>query len=43
MEAAAELALIAQACRYQSVKSIFKNSLDAVALFPPQLGSASDQ
>jgi hypothetical protein len=35
MEAAAERALLAQACRYQSVKSILKNSLDAVPLSPP--------
>ena len=39
MEAAAEPALLAQACRYQSVKSILKNSLDAVPLSPPQPGS----
>lgn len=39
MEAAAERALLAQACRYQSVKSILKNSLDAVPLSPPQPGS----
>jgi len=32
MEAAAERALLTGACRYQSVKSILKNSLDA---FPP--------
>jgi hypothetical protein len=37
--AAAERALLAQACRYQSVKSILKNSLDAVPLSPPQPGS----
>ena len=30
MEAAAERALLAGACRYQSVKSILKNSLDMV-------------
>jgi hypothetical protein len=30
MEAAAERALATGACRYQSVKSILKNSLDAV-------------
>ena len=36
MEAAAERALLAQACRYQSVKSILKNSLDAVPLSPAQ-------
>ena len=34
MEAAAERALVTGACRYQSVKSILKNSLDAV---PPPL------
>ena len=39
MEAAAERALLAQACRYQSVKSILKNSLDALPLSPPQPGS----
>ena len=39
MEAAAERALLAQACRYQSVKSILKNSLDVVPLSPPQPGS----
>jgi transposase len=39
MEAAAERALLAQACRYQSVKSILKNSLDAVPVSPPQPGS----
>jgi transposase len=36
VEAAAERALLAQACRYQSVKSILKNSLDAVPLSPPR-------
>lgn len=35
VEAAAQRALLAQACRYQSVKSILKNSLDAVPLSPP--------
>ena len=30
MEAAAERALLTGACRYQSVKSILKNSLDAI-------------
>jgi hypothetical protein len=30
VEAAAERALLAKACRYQSVKSILKNSLDTV-------------
>ncbi len=35
MEAAAERALLAKACRYQSVKSILKNSLDTVPLSPP--------
>jgi hypothetical protein len=40
VEAAAERALVAQACRYQSVKSILKNSLDTVPLLPaPQPGS----
>jgi hypothetical protein len=39
VEAAAERALLAQARRYQSVKSILKNSLDAVPLSPPQPGS----
>lgn len=39
MEAAAGRALLAQACRYQSVKSILKNSLDAVPLSPPRPGS----
>lgn len=39
MEAAAERALLAQACRYQRVKSILKNSLDAVPLPPTQPGS----
>jgi len=35
VEAAAERAIRAHACRYQSVKSILKNSLDAVPLSPP--------
>jgi hypothetical protein len=35
MEAAAERALLAGACRYQSVKSILKNSLDAVPPVEP--------
>jgi len=39
MEAAAERALLAKACRYQSVKSILKNSLDMVPLSPPPPGS----
>lgn len=39
MEAAAERTILAQACRYQSVKSILKNSLDAVPLSPPHPGS----
>jgi len=39
MEAAAERAIRAQARRYQSVKSILKNSLDAVPLSPPRSGS----
>jgi hypothetical protein len=36
MEAAAERAILAQACRYQSVKSILKNSLDTVPLASPR-------
>ena len=32
MEAAAERALLTGACRYQSVKSILKNSLDVLPL-----------
>jgi len=36
MEAAAERAVLTGACRYQSVKSILKASLDAVPLSPPQ-------
>jgi hypothetical protein len=39
VEAAAERAILAHACRYQSVKSILKNSLDAVPLSPPRSGS----
>jgi transposase len=39
VEAAAERALRAHACRYQSVKSILKNSLDAVPLSPPRSSS----
>jgi transposase len=41
VEAAAERALLANACRYQSVKSILKNSLDTVPLSspPPPPGS----
>jgi transposase len=35
MEAAAERALVTGACRYQSVKSILKNSLDAVPPVEP--------
>jgi len=35
VEAAAERALLAKACRYQSVKSILKNSLDTVPLAHP--------
>ena len=35
VEAAAERALLAKACRYQSVKSILKNSLDLVPLPAP--------
>jgi transposase len=40
VEAAAERALLTQACRYQSVKSILKNSLDTLPLAPPQPGSS---
>ena len=40
MEAAAERALLTGACRYQSVKSILKNSLDALPL-PNQATSAA--
>jgi transposase len=40
MEAAAERAIMAQACRYQSVKSILKNSLDAVPLAPARPAAA---
>jgi transposase len=39
VEAAAERALLAHACRYQSVKSILENSLDTVPLSPPQSSS----
>ncbi len=39
MEAVVERALLVQACRYQSVKSILKNSLDAVPLSPLRSGS----
>jgi hypothetical protein len=35
MEAAAERALVTGACRYQSVKSILKNSLDAIPSMEP--------
>jgi len=35
MEAAAERALVMGACRYQSVKSILKNSLDMVRPIEP--------
>ena len=35
MEAAAERALVTGACRYQSVKSILKTSLDAVPPMEP--------
>ncbi len=38
VEAAAERALLSNARRYRSVKSILKNSLDAVPLSPPQPG-----
>lgn len=40
VEAAAERALLTQACRYRSVKSILKNSLDAVPVSPPRTGLA---
>src|SRR5258707_14194089 len=36
-EAAAQRALLTNACRYQSVKSILKNSLDTVPLSPIRL------
>ena len=39
MEAAAARAVAAQACSYQSVKSILKHSLDSVPLPPPQSDS----
>jgi hypothetical protein len=35
MEAAAEGALVTGACRYQSVKSILKTSLDALPVVEP--------
>ena len=38
VEAAAERALLAQACRYESVKSILKNSLDVLPVSPPEPG-----
>jgi transposase len=38
LEAAAERALLAQACRYESVKSTLKNSLDALPISPPESG-----
>jgi transposase len=38
VEAAAERALLAQACRYESVKSILKNSLDVLPIAPPEPG-----
>jgi len=38
MEAAAERAIFTGACRYQSVKSILRNSLDALPLSPPPAG-----
>ncbi len=41
MEAAAERALVMGACRYQSVKSILKNSLDAVPAVEPTPSSSS--
>ena len=40
VEAAAERALLTEACRYQSVKSILKNSLDCIPLSPPRPGAA---
>jgi hypothetical protein len=40
MEAAAARALFTGACRYQSVKSILKNSLDALPL-PNQIPAAA--
>ena len=41
-EAAAERALLTGACRYQSVKSILKNSLDRQPLeSPPPLGRSA--
>jgi len=40
MEAAAERALLTGACRYQSVKSILKNSLDALPPTAPSTTSA---
>jgi transposase len=41
MEAAAERAILARACRYQSVKSILKDSLDAMPMSPPAPGAPS--
>lgn len=38
LEAAAERAPLAQACRYESVKSILKNSLDVLPISPPEPG-----
>jgi transposase len=40
VEAAAERALLTEACRYQSVKSILKNSLDCIPLSPSRPGAA---
>jgi transposase len=40
VEAAAQRAIVAHACSYQSVKSILKNSLDGVPLSPPPSGSS---
>ena len=40
MEAAAQRAVLTGACRYQSVKSILKTSLDAVPLSPAKTGSS---
>jgi len=39
MEAAAQRALVTGACRYQSVKSILKNSLDALPVVEPPTSS----
>jgi hypothetical protein len=39
LEAAAQRALVTGACRYQSVKSILKNSLDALPVVEPSPSS----